>query len=137
MENKEPNKIQVKVHPDVQTENNVPDVLPKQTFIIGHRSSVFIDGRYVFRYKISMLIRKDGETDPTYTYSRYMRFGFLPPETKEDFYSVAYHCYQSAVIEFNKSLDVVFGENRFIDARFEKFETIKKKIDASLNPQIN
>lgn len=130
-------RVQVKIHPDVQTENNIPDVLPGGTFIIGNRSSVFVDGKYVFRWKISMLIRKDGETDPTYSYSRYMRFGFLSPKTKDGFYSVAFNCYHTAVIEFNKSLDVVFGANRFIDMRFESNEIIKKKIDTALNPQIN
>jgi len=89
-----PERVIVQVHPDVQTENNVPDTLPAETFIIGHRTYLFIDGQYVLKFKVSMLIRKDGETDPTYIYSRYMRFGFLPPETKDEFYQVCNYCYQ-------------------------------------------
>lgn len=131
------NRVNVKVHPDIQTDNNIPDKFPPETFIIGYRTNLFIDGKYVLKYKVSMLVRKDGEQNPTYTYSRYMRFGFLPTKTQEDFYSVAYHCYQSAIIEFNKSLDSVFGRDRFMDTRFETFEEIKKLIDAALNPRVN
>jgi hypothetical protein len=132
-----PNRVTVKVHPDVQTENNVPDILPTATWIIGYRTSLFIDGQFVLKFKVSMLIRKDGETDPTYAYSRYMRFGFLPPPTEDEFYNVCAYCYHSAIIEFNKSLDTVFSINRFIDARFISTAAIKKMVDTALNPQVN
>ena len=131
------NRVTVKVHPDIQTENNVPDALTGATFIIGYRTYLFIDGQFVFKYKVSMQIRKDGEQNPTYAYSRYMRFGFKPPPTKDEFYSVANHCYQSAIIEFNKSLDVVFGRDRFLDATFMSFEDLKKLVDNAMNPTLN
>jgi hypothetical protein len=84
-----------------------------------------------------MLIRKDCETDPTYTYSRYMRFGFLPTETQDEFYQTCGWCYYTAIIEFNKSLDIIFGENRFMDANFITVDEIKKMVDTALNPLVN
>lgn len=129
--------VTVKVHPDVQIENNVPDKFPPATFIIGYRTSLFIDGQFVLKFKVSMLIRKDGETDPTYSYSRYTRYGFLPPDTKDEFYQICAYCYHSAIIEFNKSLDTTFVVDRFIDARFISPDDIKKMVDNALNPQVN
>jgi hypothetical protein len=132
-----PSNIQIKQHPDIQTENTVPDVLPSEVFIIGYKTSLFIDGKYVLKFKVSMLIRKDGETDPTYIYSRYMRFGFLSTKTKADFYGVSNHCYQTAIIEFNKSLDVVFGRGRFMDTGFISLDELKEMVDNSLSPRLN
>ncbi|WPU91277.1 hypothetical protein SNE25_18330 [Mucilaginibacter sabulilitoris] len=131
------NHIQVKIHPDVQTVNSVPDVLPNATWIIGHKTNLFIDGKYVFKFKVSMLIRKDGEQDPTYSYSRYMRFGFLPTDNKDELYQTGLWCYQTAVIEFNKSLDIFFGRDRFMDCRFDDPIDVNRMIDNALNLSLN
>src|ERR1700749_449290 len=131
------NRLTIKVHPDIQVDNNVPDVLTGSTFISSYKTYLFIDGKFVLKFKVSLLIRKDAETDPTYTYTRYMRFGFLPPKSQDEFYQACNYCYQTSIIEFNKSLDVVFGRDRFPDEQFISFEELKKMVDTALNPQVN
>jgi hypothetical protein len=130
---------QIKVHPDIQIETKLPINYMGLNWIISYKTTLFIDGKYVLRFKTSMLLRADRAPLPEYSHSVYVKMGFLPPKDMETFYSLANHCYQTAVIEFNKTLDIVNASSpiQFRDTDFISLDEVKKMVDNALNPSLN
>lgn len=137
-------KVTVKMSPKIEIINNLPDVFPPANWVISYVTHLEIEGEFVFKFKTTMLVRglnnpNDTFLDVKYSYQVGVNFGFFSPETKDDFYNVSNYCYQTSVIEFNKTLDSLQTTERgpFMDARFISFEEVKEMVENALNPSLN
>ncbi|MEE1946716.1 hypothetical protein VRU48_16445 [Pedobacter sp. KR3-3] len=128
--------VTVKIHPDKPTINTLPKKLPNKVYVIDYDTHLEIEGKWVLKFKITMLVRANGG-DVEFSYQRNMKFGFLPPKSKDDFYYVCNYCYQTTVIEFNKTLDDLPCDDKYMDMHFESYEALKNKVDNALKPNLN
>lgn len=130
--------VQVKIHPEKPIYSTLPEKLPSGDWIVGYETHLQIEGKYVLKFKITMLVR-GGTIDVKYDYRMDIKLGFKESDVQSEdhFYYLCNYCYQTAVIEFNKSLDNLNCKDYYMDSTFESFENIKRKVDNALNPQMN
>jgi hypothetical protein len=130
-------KVEVKLHPDRAISSNLPDQLPEGNWVVGYDTHIQIEGNYVLKFSITMRVR--GEMNTEYTYRMDVKCGFKQDDVvdKEHYYYLCNYCYQTAIIEFNKSLDHLVLKNKYMDAQFESYEDIKRKIDNASDAKLN
>lgn len=131
--------VQVKLHPERPIYSTIPDQLPSGNWVIGYETHLQIEGQYVLKFKITMMARNGNTSNVEYIHKMDVQLGFRKADVESEahFYYLCNYCYQTAIIEFNKSLDNLKSKESYMDARFESEEDIKKKVDNAMNPEVN
>jgi hypothetical protein len=128
---------QIKMKPIGKPISNLPIVLPPIQLIISYGYNLEIEGEFIFKYQMFMLVKNfQGEIE--YKHQLNVTLAFHKPPTKDEFYSVGNQCYQTAVIEFNKTLDVFkTPTHEYKDMSFDSLDKVKLRIDNALTQGLN